>query len=139
MPLTLEIVTPDRKVYSRQVDSVVLPTTQGEVGVLPGHLPLLTMLDAGELQAQVEGATELLAVDKGFARVQGDVVSVLTEAAINVESIDLSKVEEARQRAQKALEEARDKRDIDPAEIEKLEQITRFAIAQKLAKERRRG
>jgi len=138
MPLTLEIVTPENRVYNETVESVVLPTVEGDVGILPGHLPLLTMLEAGELQAVREGKTEYLAVDKGFARLQGDKISVLTEAAIDVQQIDLSKVQEARERAEAALKEARENPQIDPAEIEKLEQVTRFAIAQSLAKSRKR-
>ena len=134
--MLLEIVTPEEKVYSEQVESVVLPTVEGEVGILPGHIPLLTMLDPGELQIAADGKIESLAVDKGFARVYGDKVSVLTEAAINVEEIDLSEVEKAQQRAEKALEEA-EKEGMDPAEIERLESLVRFSLQQKLLKRKR--
>ena len=134
--MLLEIVTPEEKVYSEQVESVVLPTVEGEVGILPGHIPLLTMLDPGELQIAADGKIESLAVDKGFVQVYGDKVSVLTEAAINVEEIDLSEVEKAQQRAEKALEEA-EKEGMDPAEIERLESLVRFSLQQKLLKRKR--
>ena len=137
MPLILEIVTPEKEVYSEKVNSVVLPTEEGEVGILPGHIPLLTLLAAGELQVTKEkGELEFLAIDKGFAEIQGDQVTVLTEAAIDIQSIDLSEVEEAQKRAEAALEEA-EKSDMDPEEIERLEAQVRFSIAQQLAKKRR--
>lgn len=138
MAITLEIITPEKRVYRDTVDTVVLPTRQGEIGILPGHIPLLTIIEPGELQVTKAGHLDALAVDKGFARILGDTVSVVTEAAINVEAIDLSAVREAQERAEKALREAREKKDFDPVEIERLESITRFAIAQQLAKGRKR-
>ena len=136
MSLLLEIVTPEKKAYSGGADSVVLPTVEGEIGVLPGHIPILTMLNPGELVVSADGKIEYLAVDKGFAQIYGDKVSVLTESAINIEEIDLSAVEEAQARAEAALEEA-EKSGMDPAEVEKLETIVRFSLAQKLAKQKR--
>ncbi len=136
MSLLLEIVTPEKKAYSGAADSVVLPTVEGEMGVLPGHIPILTMLNPGELVVSTNGKIEFLAVDKGFAQIYGDKVSVLTESAINIDEINLTTVEEAQARAEAALKEA-EKSGIDPAEIEKLETIVRFSLAQKLAKQRR--
>lgn len=137
MALTLEIVTPEGKAFTDVVDYVVLPTLEGEIGILPGHIPLLTMINPGELKIVRSGHEEFLAVDKGFARIMGDTISVLTEAAINIDHINLSTVEEAEAHAQKALEDARNQKDIDPAEIERLEAITRFSIAQRLSKQRK--
>ena len=137
MALKLEIVTPEAIVYSESVDSVVLPTRQGEVGIQPGHIPLLTMVEPGELQVMKGSESTALAVDKGFANVRHDQVSVLTEAAIDVSAIDLSAAAEAQKRAQEALETA-EAEGLDPAEIERLESVSRFAIAQQLAKSKRR-
>lgn len=137
MPLLLEIVTPERIAYSGPVDSVVLPSESGEVGILSGHIPLLTMVEPGELQVTANGATEFLAIDKGFVQVLGDKVSVLTEQAINVSEIDLNALEDARKRAEKALEEAK-KQGADSALIEESEKILRFAMAQNLVKGKRR-
>ena len=136
MPLILEIVTPEEIVYSETVDSVVLPGVEGEAGILPGHIPLLTMLKPGELIVTKGGEKIVLAVDKGFAQVLGDKVSVLAEGAIDIKEIDLTAVGEAQARAEKALAEARAK-GLDPAEVEKLETIVSFSIVQKLAKKRR--
>ncbi len=139
MAITLKIVTPVAKVYNETVASVVLPTTQGEVGILPGHIPLLTMLEAGELQVTTQGGSlEFLAVDKGFAEVKSDQVTVVTEAAIQVEEIDMSEVEDARARAEKALEQAKEE-DLDPDAIEQLEAQMRFAMAQQMAKARKKN
>ena len=137
MPLLLEIVTPDKKVYSAEVDLVLMPTTEGEVGILPSHMPLLTQLAPGKLTISQNNKREHLAVDKGFVQVIGNKVSVLTEGAINIEEIDLSAVEDAQKRAEKALADAAAE-DKDPAEIEQLERIVRFSLAQKLAKNKRR-
>ncbi|GHB96747.1 ATP synthase F1 subunit epsilon [Cerasicoccus arenae] len=134
MALKLEIVTPEKIVYSQTVDEVVLPTAQGEIDILPGHQPLLTMVEGGEVTAR--GAkTEHLAIDKGFARVQSDTVSILTEAAIDTANIDVQMVEEAQRRAEEALKVAREE-NVDPAQIEQLEQVVRFAVIQKLAKKK---
>ena len=99
MPFTLEIVTPEARVYSDSIDSVVIPTTSGEIGVLPGHIPLLTEVDDGELRVTKNGQTEFLVVGGGFAQVEGDRVRVLAEHAINESKIDEKAGDAAVQRA----------------------------------------
>ena len=136
MSLILEIVTPENKVYSDRADSIVVPTVEGELGILPGHIPILAALKPGELVVSSGRGTEHLAIDKGFAQVLGDKVSILTDGAISIEEIDLAAVEKARLRAEKALAEA-ETSTIDPTELEKLETIVRFSVAQKLAKQKR--
>jgi F-type H+-transporting ATPase subunit epsilon len=133
--LLLEIITPDKKVLSTEADQVVLPTESGEVGILSGHVPLVTKVKAGELKVLKGGQTEYIAVDHGFAKVLGDTISVLTEAAVNVAEIDLSAVEAAQARAEQALKDAEG---LDPFELERLENNVQFLLAQKLAKGRRR-
>jgi F-type H+-transporting ATPase subunit epsilon len=135
MPLTLEIVTPEARVYSDTIDTVVIPTVEGEIGILPGHIPLLTQVAAGELRVIKDGKTSHLAVGGGFADVNGDCVSVLAESAIAEEKIDVNAVEDARARAEKTLKE---KFDLEPAEVERLEGVVRFAVAQLTVKARRR-
>ena len=81
MPLTLEIVTPDARVYAETIDSVVIPTAEGEVGILPGHIPLLAQLAEGELRVTKGAQTQLLAVCGGFAQVDGEKISVLKQCA----------------------------------------------------------
>lgn len=127
MPLTLEIVTPEARVYSETVDTVVIPTVDGEVGILPGHVPLVTQVGAGELRATKGAVTQLLVVGGGFAQVSGDKVSILADSAIEEEKIDENAVNAAMQRAENAL---RQKENLPAAEIERLEGVVRFSVAQ---------
>jgi len=135
MPLVLEIVTPEEKVYEETIDTVVLPATSGEISVLPGHIPLFTELDPGELQVTIKNKTDHLVVGRGFARIEGDRISVLAESAIEESHIDESAVEAALQRAQEALQ---DKARLNAAEVDQLEAVMRFAMAQLATRKRRR-
>ena len=138
MPLLLEIVTPDSKVYSESVDEVGLPTSEGRIDVLPHHIPLLAKLVAGEVKViRRDKEDEWLAVGSGFVEVYGDKVSILTDQALNVEEIDDAETEEAVRRAQEALEEGK-KSNLEAAEIDRLEAQTRFALAQQIARGKRR-
>ena len=136
MSLTLEIVTPDRRAYTGEADSVTLPTALGSIGILKGHLPLTSIIEAGEVVVLLNGKTTRLAVDKGFVRVVSDKVSVVTEAAIDEAKIDLKAIEQAEERARQAVEAARGQKEIDPVEIAKIEQILRFAAVQRMVKGR---
>ena len=133
--LTLEIVTPEARVYSDTVETVVIPTVEGEIGILPGHIPLLTQVGAGELRVLKNGKTELLAVGNGFAEIDGDKVSILAESAIAEEKIDEAAAENAMKRAEEALQ---GKDTLDAAEVERLESIVRSAVVQLDLKRRRR-
>ncbi|MCH8473941.1 MAG: ATP synthase F1 subunit epsilon [Opitutales bacterium] len=135
MSLHLEIVTPQGKAYESPVDQVILPTKQGEVGLLPGHLPLLTQVDAGELRVLHGGKTEYLAVSAGFAQVMQDKISVLTESAIDVAQIEPAVVERAMAKAEAKLKEAVD---MEPEELERLETMVRYHQAQLLVKQKKR-
>ena len=136
MSLTLEIVTPDRRAYTGEADSITLPTALGSIGILKGHLPLTSIIEAGEVVVSLNGKTTRLAVDKGFVRVVSDKVSVVTEAAIDEAKIDLKAIEQAEERARQAVEAARGQKEIDPVEIAKIEQILRFAAVQRMGKGR---
>jgi F-type H+-transporting ATPase subunit epsilon len=103
MPLHLEVITPERRVYEDDVDMVIAPGSEGYLGILPHHAPLLTALGPGEFRVKKGGSEEVLAVFGGFMDVRGDRVVVLTEAAEPAEEIDAQRAEEARQRAQQAL------------------------------------
>ena len=103
MPLHLEVITPERKVYEEDVDMVVAPATDGYVGILPHHMPLFTTLGPGEFKVKRAGVEEILAVFGGFMDVRSDRVVVLTDAAEHAEEIDASRAQEARERAQQVL------------------------------------
>jgi F-type H+-transporting ATPase subunit epsilon len=103
--LKLEIVTPEAKVFTGDVEMVTLPGVEGEMGVYPNHVPLMTQLAAGEITARKDGQDYFLAVGEGFVEVTGDHVSVITDMATEAANIDEAKVEEARRRAEARLAE----------------------------------
>ena len=103
--LKLEIVTPEAKVYSEDVDMVTLPGVEGEMGIFPMHVPLMTQLSSGELIARKDGQDSFLAIGEGFVEITGDRVAVMTDMAIEADDIDEVKAEEARKRAEARLSE----------------------------------
>ena len=133
MPLTLEIVTPDAKVYSEEVDHVVVPTTSGKIDILPNHVPIIGKLIPGDLKVEKNGTLDFLAVSSGFVEVYSNKVSILTDEALIVSATDDAAIEKAVKRAQEALAEGK-KSNLDIAAIQKLEAAARFALAQQIAK-----
>src|ERR1700742_2657185 len=103
--LKLEIVTPDAKVFSEDVEMVTLPGVEGEMGIYPNHVPLLTQIVAGEIVARKGGKDFFLAIGEGFVEVTGDHVAILADMAIRAENIDEAKAEEAKRRAEARLAE----------------------------------
>src|SRR6185436_13210909 len=106
--LKLEIVTPEGVTYSEDVEMVTLPGSEGELGVYPNHVPLMTQVVAGEITARRNGSDEWLAVGDGFVEITGERVAVLTDMALKAENIDEVKAEEARRRAEARLAEKLD-------------------------------
>ena len=132
--MNLEIVTPEARVYEDTVDSVVLPTTSGEINLLPGHIPLVTEIQAGEIIVSKSGESgQSLAISKGFAQCVGDKISVLAENAIHIDEINESAVEEAQKRAEEALATMEKMSD---EEIAMLETQVAYARAQILLKQK---
>ena len=103
MPLHLDIVTPEKKIFSDTVDNVYLPGADGEMGILPMHSGLVTALQPGELRYSYKGQIETLAVGSGFAEITQSQVIVLTDSALGEAEIDESHVEAAIKRAQERL------------------------------------
>jgi F-type H+-transporting ATPase subunit epsilon len=103
--LKLEIVTPDAKAYSEDVEMVTLPGVEGEMGIYPQHVPLLTQIVSGEVIVRQGGRDYFLAVGEGFVEITGDRVAIMTDMALRAENIDEAKAEEARQRAEARLAE----------------------------------
>ena len=133
--LKLEIVTPEGRAYSDDVAMVVLPAIEGEIGVYPAHVPLMTQLLPGELRILKEGKTTELVVGSGFIEVTGDSVSVLTDSALGEEQIDATATEEAIKRAQAALKD----KNLSSDETAEVEASLARAIAQIRFKRRRQG
>lgn len=105
--INFEITTPEKVVYSEQIDEVVLPTVNGEIGILPNHIPLVALLKPGEIRLRKDNKVIFMAVSGGFIEVRPDKVVVLADTAEHAEEIDEAKAEEARQKAQEILKEKR--------------------------------
>jgi F-type H+-transporting ATPase subunit epsilon len=110
--LRLEIVTPETTAYSENVEMVTLPGSEGDLGVYPKHVPLLTILKPGELRVVKNGRATSLAVGEGFIEITADRVSVLTDMALGSEQIDERAAEQAVARAQAAMKEDHSKEDV---------------------------
>jgi F-type H+-transporting ATPase subunit epsilon len=133
VPLKLEIVTQERRVYSADdVEMVVAPGSEGELGILPSHAPLVTSLQEGVMRVKrAEGREEVLAIHGGFMEVLPDHVTVLADAAERAEEIDLARAEEARQRAEELMKQRReDKVDYVRAEAMLRRSLVRLKAAQ---------
>ena len=142
MPLLLEIVTPERLAFSETVDSVQLPGSEGELGVLPHHAPLVSTLGVGELRIRKGGAEESFAIAGGFLQVLPTKVVVLAETADMASEIDLEKAQEARREAEKALESGyHEGADLSTARAALQTALLRERVAQRRHREgpRRRG
>ena len=131
--LFLEVVTPRRVVVSREVETVVAPGTEGEVGVLPGHVLFLSGIVPGLLRYAVGKETTLLSVSKGFAEISDDRISVLVDAAEKPGEIDVERAKRAMERAKMRLEEGKGNEDIDYLRAESALQraLVRLKLAEK--------
>ena len=131
--LRLEIVTPEKTAYSEDVEMVTLPGSEGELGVYPNHVPLLTTLNPGELRVLKAGKESFLAIGEGFVEVTASTVSVLTDMALDVTAIDESAAEEAVARARAAMKD-----DLTGEEVASVQASLQKALAQLHVKRRRR-
>ena len=132
--LRLEIVTPEKTAYSEDVEMVTLPGSEGELGVYPNHVPLLTTLNPGELRVLKGGRESFLAIGEGFVEVTASSVSVLTDMALEVTAIDESAAEDAVARARAAMKD-----DLGSEEVAAVQASLQKALAQLHVKRRRRS
>lgn len=138
MALTLKIVVPEKVVLERTVTSVILPTALGEIEILEGHLPIIGILEAGTVFYKQDNHVTSMAIDTGFFKLQGSSLTLLTEAAIDVQVLDESSIDAAVRRAEEALEKAKNEKMADMEELERLDKMLRFQMAQKLTKQAKR-
>jgi F-type H+-transporting ATPase subunit epsilon len=135
MPLLLEIVTPERLAYSDEVDSVQVPGSEGELGILPHHAPLLSMLGVGELRIRKGGAEESFAIVGGFVQVRPDKVVVMAETADMASEIDLERAQAARHEAERALESGQEPADLARARAALQAALLRIRVAERRHRE----
>ena len=136
-PIRLEIVTAERQVFSDDVDLVVAPGVEGQLGILPHHTPLMTMLQPGELLVRKAGEEQAMAISGGFLEVRPDRVIVLADSAERDVEIDAARAEEAMLRAQKRLKEHAPDMDVARAEAALRRAVTRLQVVER--RKRRRG
>jgi F-type H+-transporting ATPase subunit epsilon len=132
--IRLEIVTPERVIYSNEVDAVVVPGVEGQLGILPHHAPLMTMLQPGELKVRKGGEEIYVAIFGGFLEVRPDRVIVLADAAERAEEIDTARVEEAKRQAEQQMAN----RVLSEVEKARAEAALRRSLVQLKVAERRR-
>jgi F-type H+-transporting ATPase subunit epsilon len=133
MPLKLEIVTPDGTAYSEDVEMVTLPGVEGQMGIYPQHVPLMTQMVPGELIVTKDGEGYSMAVGEGLIEISGEHVAILTDMAVAAENIDENKVEEARQRAEARLQDK-----LSDEEVASINASIARAVAQLHVKRRRK-
>lgn len=133
--MQLDIVTPEKKAFSDEIDSVVVPGAEGEMGILKSHAPIVTTLQPGELRYVKNGVETSLAIGTGIVEVSNDRVSVLTDMALEAAEIDEDAVEKAIERAQKAMTE----KDLLPEDHAAAMVLMQKSLAQLHIKRRRRG
>jgi len=133
MSIFLEIVTPDSIAFAKEVKCVVLPTQNGRIQILPKHIPIIDRVIPGYVKIECDGEVDYFSVNKGFVEVYGEKVSIITDGAAKAAEEDEDAIEEAIQKAQTALKEAKDG-NLDQAKIDQLEATARFEMAKKVAK-----
>ena len=140
MPIQLEIVTPERLAYEDEVDMVLVPGIDGELGILPHHTPLVSLLGVGELKIRKGGEEEVFAIAGGFLQVRPDKVVVMAETAEIGSDIDLERAQQARAEAEKALEAGYvEGADLSAARAELQRALVRIRVAERRRREGPRG
>jgi F-type H+-transporting ATPase subunit epsilon len=136
--LKLDIVTAERVVYSEDVDIIIAPGQEGQLGILPHHAPLMTILRAGELVVRREGREDTLAISGGFLEVRPDRVIILADSAEKAEEIDVGRAEAARKRAEERLHDGKATGlDELKASAALRRAIARLSVAEKLQRRRK--
>jgi len=135
--LKLDIVTAERIVYSEDVDAVIAPGAEGQLGILPHHAPLMTILQAGELVVRKGGEEDSLAISGGFLEVRPDRVIVLADSAERAEEIDTERAEAAKNRAEERLTEKTAETDVDRIEASLRRAMARLTVAEKIKRRRK--
>jgi len=132
--LKFKIVTPEKVIYENEIFQVSIPTTSGEITILPHHIPLVSVLKAGELKIKDKDGEHNMAVSGGFIEVRGNnEIVILADHAERVADIDISKVEEARQRAEEQMKNIKNVQDVDYARLQAAidREVNKLKIAKK--------
>jgi F-type H+-transporting ATPase subunit epsilon len=134
MPLQLEIVTPERRAFTDEVDMVVVPGVEGQLGILPHHTPLISALGTGELKIKQHGSEQIMLISGGFVEVRPDKVVIMADVAEHSDEIDEARAVEARRRAEAELEQAH-----EPADLARIRAALQTALMRERIATRRRS
>jgi F-type H+-transporting ATPase subunit epsilon len=126
----VSVVTPDGPVYDAEVEMISTKAQSGELGILPGHIPMVAPLQIGVVRLKKDGGTEYLAVNGGFLEVRPDVVTILAQSAERAEHIDLARAQAAKARAERRLQDKQDSVDARRAELALRRAVNRISIAE---------
>ena len=137
--IRLEIVTAERVVYTEDVDTVIAPGMEGQLGILPNHAPLMTILQSGEILARRGAEEDIMAISGGFLEVRPDRVIILADSAERAEEIDEARAEAAKQRAEERLKERGVKPDLDTTRVEASlrRAMARLSVLEKVKRRRK--
>ncbi len=135
MKFKLEIVTPERLVYSDEVDGVTIPTLDGEIGILAHHMPLVSITTPGEIRVRKNDEVQYIALSGGFVKVVSTTVTILADTAERAEEIDIERATRARERAQKLMKERKDDKLLYTEAVAALERaLARIKVARRKSK-----
>jgi len=131
MNLLLEIITPEKVIYKDEVQEVIVPTVNGEIGILPNHVNLLTQISPGEMVVKKGNSLQHLAITGGFLEVNDNKISILAEYAVKAQDIEVARATEAKKRAEKVMSEKSTDNEMRIAQAEMLKAILELKIATK--------
>ena len=135
--INLDIVTAERIVYSEEVDAVIAPGAEGQLGILPHHAPLMTILQSGELVVRRGSEEDIMAISGGFLEVRPDRVIVLADSAERAEEIDAERAEAAKKRAEQRMAEKTPELDTARVEASLRRAVARLSVAEKVKRRRK--
>ena len=131
MKLFLDIITPTKVILSEEVDEVTVPTIEGEISILPNHVNLFTKVNPGEMIIRKGSKSDLFAVTGGFLEITNNHINLLADYAIHADDIEIAKVEEAKERAQKAMKDKLTEEDFRVANAELAKSLLQLKVARK--------
>ena len=129
MKLTVNVLTPQSKIYEGEADEVIVNTVNGEIGILPGHVSLLTQILPSELRVKNGGKTSAIAILGGYVEVNKNQVNILGDYAVRAEDIEVAKAEQAKQKAEKAMQEKISQEDLATLRGELVKSILELKVA----------
>jgi len=132
MNLHLEVITPEKVIYESEADEIIAPTVNGQIGILPNHIGLLTKIVPGELIIRKGNSQYLLAITGGFLEVNNNNVSILADYAIKAEDVEIARAQEAQKRAEKLMQEKATDKDFKVAQAELVKAILELRVANKI-------